>query len=47
MQYVKLGRSGLEISPPCVGAMTFGTPDRGYPSWTLRLLRAADTIRRA
>jgi aryl-alcohol dehydrogenase-like predicted oxidoreductase len=35
MDYVKLGGTGLDVSPLCVGAMTFGQPDRGYPSWTL------------
>lgn len=35
MQYVKLGNSGLDISPLCVGCMGYGAPDRGYPSWSL------------
>jgi aryl-alcohol dehydrogenase-like predicted oxidoreductase len=35
MEYVKLGSAGLDVSPICLGCMTFGEPDRGYPSWTL------------
>ncbi len=35
MQYVKLGRSGLEVSPICIGAMTYGEPSRGHPVWSL------------
>ena len=29
MKYVKLGRTGLEVSPVCIGAMTYGDPTRG------------------
>jgi aryl-alcohol dehydrogenase-like predicted oxidoreductase len=35
MDYVKLGTTGLDISPICLGCMTFGEPGLGYPSWTL------------
>ncbi|MDT0468436.1 aldo/keto reductase [Streptomyces gibsoniae] len=35
MQYVKLGHTGLDISPICLGCMTFGEPERGYPSWSM------------
>lgn len=35
MQYAKLGRTGLDISPICIGCMGFGDPSRGYPSWSL------------
>lgn len=35
MQYAKLGRSGLDISPICVGCMGFGDPSRGHPAWSL------------
>ena len=47
MQYVKLGRSGLDVSPICIGCMGYGEPSRGYPSWSLdeeasrRLIRHA------
>lgn len=35
MEYVKLGHTGLDISPICLGCMTFGEPERGYPSWSV------------
>ncbi|MGI5134240.1 MULTISPECIES: aldo/keto reductase [unclassified Streptomyces] len=35
MEYVKLGTTGLDISPVCLGCMTFGEPERGYPSWSM------------
>lgn len=35
MQYKKLGNTGLDISPICIGCMGFGDPLRGYPSWSL------------
>jgi len=31
----KLGRTGLDISPLCLGCMTYGVPDRGNHAWTL------------
>ena len=35
MQYAKLGNSGLSVSKICLGAMSFGTPDRGPHAWTM------------
>jgi 1-deoxyxylulose-5-phosphate synthase len=35
MQYIKLGTTGLEISPIAIGAMTYGDPHRGHPVWSL------------
>lgn len=35
MKYVKLGSSGVEVSPIAVGGLTFGQPDRGHPRWSL------------
>jgi 1-deoxyxylulose-5-phosphate synthase len=35
MDYIKLGRTGLEVSPIAIGAMTYGVPDQGHPSWSL------------
>jgi aryl-alcohol dehydrogenase-like predicted oxidoreductase len=35
MQYVKLGTTGLDVSPIAIGAMTFGEPTRGHPAWSL------------
>ena len=44
MEYVRLGRSGLEVSRVCLGCMTFGDPDRGKPAWTLGEAEARDLI---
>jgi 1-deoxyxylulose-5-phosphate synthase len=35
MRYIKLGNSGLDISPIALGCMTYGQPDRGHPTWSL------------
>lgn len=35
MQYIKLGSTGLDVSPIAIGAMTYGEPDRGHPVWSL------------
>lgn len=47
MDYVKLGRTGLEISRLTLGCMTFGAPDRGPHSWTLDDERSRPIIRKA
>jgi aryl-alcohol dehydrogenase-like predicted oxidoreductase len=35
MDYIKLGDTGLDISPVAIGAMTYGEPHRGHPVWSL------------
>jgi aryl-alcohol dehydrogenase-like predicted oxidoreductase len=35
MQYIKLGTTGLDVSPIAIGAMTYGEHDRGHPVWSL------------
>src|SRR6201992_3062506 len=35
MDYIKLGPTGLDVSPIAIGAMTYGEPDRGHPVWSL------------
>src|SRR3984885_14867377 len=35
MQYIKLGATGLDVSPIAIGAMTYGDPNRGHPVWSL------------
>ncbi|WP_395607217.1 aldo/keto reductase [Pseudomonas sp. B22129] len=35
MQYVKLGKTGLQVSRLCLGGMTFGQPEAGTHTWTL------------
>lgn len=47
MQYQKLGRTGLEISPICLGCMGFGDPPRGHPAWSLGEEESRAVIRHA
>ena len=47
MEYVKLGRAGLEVSRLCLGCMTFGVPDRGAHPWTLDEAKSRPIVRRA
>jgi len=47
MQYVKLGRTGLDVSPICVGCMGFGDPSRGHPAWSLDERASRALIRHA
>src|SRR5450432_354109 len=47
MDYVKLGRTGLEVSRLCLGCMTYGTPDRGSHPWTLDEQASRPFLRRA
>lgn len=35
MHYIKLGTTGLDVSPIAIGAMTYGDPKRGHPVWSL------------
>jgi aryl-alcohol dehydrogenase-like predicted oxidoreductase len=35
MRYLKLGHTGLDVSPIAIGAMTYGEPNRGHPVWSL------------
>ncbi|WP_323125707.1 aldo/keto reductase [Microlunatus elymi] len=46
MEYVRLGHTGLEVSPICVGCMSWGDPAKGRP-WTLQEDAARDLIQHA
>jgi 1-deoxyxylulose-5-phosphate synthase len=35
VRYIKLGTTGLDVSPVAIGAMTYGDPGRGHPVWSL------------
>lgn len=35
MEYVKLGKTGLEVSRICLGCMSYGVPERGNHAWVL------------
>ena len=47
MRYVKLGSTGLDISPIALGCMSYGTPDRGNHAWTLPEEESRPLIRAA
>lgn len=47
MDYVKLGTTGLDVSPIAIGAMTYGDPDRGHPIWSKGEEQSRPLIRHA
>jgi 1-deoxyxylulose-5-phosphate synthase len=47
MKHINLGNTGLEISPICLGCMTFGAPERGDHPWTLPEQQSRPLIRKA
>jgi len=47
MDYVKLGRTGLEVSRICLGCMSYGEPDRGNHPWTLGEAQSRPFIKKA
>src|SRR5687768_14929326 len=47
MKYVRLGRSGLEVSRICLGCMSYGDPDRGSHPWSLPEDQSRPIIRAA
>ncbi|KZZ84131.1 aldo/keto reductase [Bacillus sp. SJS] len=47
MNYVKLGRSGLDVSRLCLGCMSFGEPERGNTPWSLSEEESRPIIKKA
>src|ERR1700738_4481740 len=47
MEYVKLGRTGLEVSRICLGCMSYGVPDRGNHAWSIDETESRPFIERA
>jgi aryl-alcohol dehydrogenase-like predicted oxidoreductase len=47
MDYIKLGTTGLDVSPIAIGAMTYGEPDRGHPVWSKGEAEARPLIQHA
>jgi 1-deoxyxylulose-5-phosphate synthase len=47
MRYRKLGSTGLDVSPICLGCMSYGASDRGTHPWSLSEEESRPHIRRA
>ena len=47
MEYVKLGRTGLEVSRICLGCMSYGAPGRGNHAWSIDERESRPFIQRA
>src|SRR6476620_12624965 len=47
MEYIKLGNTGMDISPVALGCMTYGDPGRGPHPWTLPEEQSRPLIRQA
>lgn len=47
MEYVKLGKTGLDVSRLCLGCMSFGVPERGIAPWSLDEEKSRSIIKRA
>jgi len=47
MDYIKLGNTGMDISPLALGCMTYGDPGRGPHPWTLPESESRPLIRQA
>ena len=47
MEYLKLGRTGLDVSRICLGCMTYGEADRGNHAWTLSEEESRPLIKQA
>jgi len=47
MDYVKLGRTGLKVSPICLGCMTYGVSELGAHPWSLDEESSRPLIKRA
>jgi aryl-alcohol dehydrogenase-like predicted oxidoreductase len=47
MDYVRLGKTGLQVSRIALGCMTYGLPDRGNHAWTLDEAQSRPLIRQA
>jgi aryl-alcohol dehydrogenase-like predicted oxidoreductase len=47
MDYIKLGNTGMDISPVCLGCMSFGDVTTGFHEWVLNEEKSREIIKRA
>ena len=47
MEYVRFGRTGLEVSRLCLGCMSYGEPQRGNHPWTIGEAESRPFLKRA
>lgn len=47
MEYTKLGNTGLDVSKLCLGCMSFGEPNKGFPRWSLGEEESRPIIKKA
>ena len=47
MEYIKLGNTGLDVSPLCLGAMGFGNPNNWIHDWILEEEPSRQVIKKA
>jgi aryl-alcohol dehydrogenase-like predicted oxidoreductase len=47
MDFVKLGRTGLDVSRLCLGCMTYGAPDKGTHPWSVGEAESRPFIKKA
>jgi aryl-alcohol dehydrogenase-like predicted oxidoreductase len=47
VEYVKFGSTGMDVSRVCLGAMSYGVPDRGAHPWSLPEDEARPFVRQA
>jgi 1-deoxyxylulose-5-phosphate synthase len=47
VEYVKFGHTGMDVSRVCLGAMSYGVPERGPHPWTLPEQEARPFVRQA
>jgi 1-deoxyxylulose-5-phosphate synthase len=47
MDYVKFGRTGLDVSRICLGCMSYGVPERGTHPWSMGEVESRPFLRKA
>jgi len=47
MDYIRLGRTGLNVSRLCLGCMSYGEPERGNHPWTLGEAQSRPFLKKA